>query len=107
MGFLYSHTYSFIHFYLHHKLVVYILQYNNCGLMISENNYKIYLLMYSRVILYIIFFQYFQVMCAVSLIKMHLCIVVYCLFKVDGPQGPLNIASTTNVFVISVMSYQI
>ena len=34
--------------------------------MISEYNYKMYLLMYSRVIFYVIFFQYFQVMCAVS-----------------------------------------
>ena len=76
--------------------------------MISEYNYKMYLLMYSRVILYDVFFQYFRVMCAVSLIKkMHLYIVLYYLFNVVDPQGLHTIAFSTNVFVISVMSYQI
>ena len=91
--FLYSHT---------HSLVVYISQYNDCGLMISEYNYKMYLLMYSRVILYVIFFRYLQIMCALTLIKnafVYRCVV--------GTRGSHNLASTLNVFVISVMSYHI
>ena len=82
--------------------IVYISQYNNCvGLMVSEYNYKMYLLMYSRVILYVIFFQCFQVLCAVSLIKnafVYLCVLI--LFKVVGPRASHPI---TNVFVISVI----
>ena len=62
--------------------------------MISECSYKTYLLMYSRVILYVNSRQYFQVKCAVSLIKNNFCIIVYYLFKVVDPQGSHNIAST-------------
>ena len=55
-----------------HSLVMYISQYNDYGLMISE--YKIYLLKYSCIISYVIFFLYFLVMCAVSLIKKCVCV---------------------------------
>ena len=38
---------------------------------------------------------------------MHFCVIMYYLFKVVGLQGSHNIASTTNVFIINGMSYQI
>jgi len=73
--------------------------------MISECNYKTYLLMHAHVILCVTFFQYFQVICAVN--KIVLCIIVYYLFKVVGPQRSHNVACTINVFIINEISYQI
>ena len=46
---------------------------NDCECMISECNYinliYCFVLLYSSVILYVTFFEFFQVMCAVSLVK--------------------------------------